>query len=185
MSNNITKIIVITLVSALMSCAMRTSLLKDNVTRVPWDSSVYSKGSGFDSSLLSIIDTSVVYEAFEIRYGVLSRLDSNRETGIYGNYKFYSNGRLNYFILDRDKELLPGTLDPAFTGYRGIYCFDRGRIRGDLFTSISGKREPGRLNLTFDVKADTLFETVRNGELKYKRIYVKRKLPVAFFKSSW
>lgn len=185
MTNNCIKIIAITFLSALMSCGISASLLRDNVTKVPRDSNVYSKASHFDLSLLSIIDTSVIYEEFEIRYGVLSRLDTNMETRTYGNYKFYSNGRLNYFILDRNEDLLPQMFDPAFTGYRGIYYLDEGRIRGDLFTSKSGMGELGKLSSTFEVKADTLFEVVRNREIKYKRMYVKRKLLPVFSKNSW
>ena len=176
----------------LLSCNMKTYLLEDKVTKVPFDSIAYNNRSKFTFSLLSIVDTNIVYEEVDMRYNTLARLDNHRDNSVYGIYKFYQNGRLNYFLINRDRLLNPNNFNPENSGYRGIYYSEKNKIKYDLFVISSELGEIDKQTGTFSFSADTLYSNRKNAKginaTNYAtKVYVKRKLlPEYFqFKANW
>jgi len=97
--NFIKYLIGIVLYTTIFSCSMKTYLLLDKITDVPLSSSVYKNKSKFDTSLLTTIDTSVVYEEYDMNKNIVMSLDKCTACRGYRVYKFYSNGCLNMFFL--------------------------------------------------------------------------------------
>ncbi len=163
---------------------MKTFLLDNKITKVPIENKVYYNKNKFNFSLLSVLDTAVVYEKFETKYNALARLDNHSETSIYGIYKFYSNGNINYFVINRNEQLTPNLFNPSYAGYRGVYYKDGDKIRGDLFAPADERQNIGKLDRFFSVKDDTLFVERQYG---YIDVYIKQRLPPEYFiyKANW
>lgn len=160
----------------LVSCGIRTIKLGNKVSRIPKNKGVYRNLIKFDTSACKIIDTSVVYEAFNSTNKVLNRLDNNDIHRVYGIYRFYSNGFMNYFVISKDEKLTPKEFDPGYNGYRGIYYIEGNRISGELFTAINGLGHIGKVKKEFTVSGDTLIVSRGKSDL-YPQVYIKRKLP--------
>ncbi len=165
---------------------MKSYILQNGTTKVPHDTQVYHNKAKFDKSLLTIVDTSVVYEEFDQRYNILRRLDNHVETSIYGVYHFYPDGRFNKFFLDRDKLLEVNDFNPDFGGNRGVYYTERNQIRYDIFAESNELGWLGELNGTFKFSGDTLY-VIRDIDKKYVGVYIKRKLPANYlnYRPEW
>jgi hypothetical protein len=170
----------------LMTACMRTFTLPNGYTKVPAKPSVYKNKAKFDKSSLALIDTGSIYEEFDQHYNVLRRLDTHIETGTYGAYRFYPDGKFNLFFFDRDKSLQPNDLNPEHTGYRGVYYSEETKVRYDLFAATNGLGWIGKLTGTFKFSGDTLYE-IRDVDKKHIDIYIKRKLPPGYldYKANW
>ncbi len=191
--NKLTWIILAGTVLCAVSCSilhMKTYTLANGRSRVPADNSVYANKSKFDQSLLDIIDTDAIYEEYNTHYKTLSRLDTNVETVTYGCYRFYPDGCLNFFTLNRNEVITAQDFDPSYRGYRGVYYLESRKIRRDLFAEINQQRDIGKLMATLEFRGDTLFlqsdktSIDRNPQV---RIYIKRKLPEDYlnFTADW
>jgi hypothetical protein len=169
----------------LISCNMKTYKLLNNKTSVPSDINAYKNRSKFDVSLLNIIDTSVVYEEYDRNYNILKRTDSHKENSIYAVCRFYSNGCMNKFFIDRKTVLTPNEFDPLYAGKRGIYYKENNKIRFDLFAEIDQQRHIGRLTGALTFNGDTLY--IKRDDLSYREIFIKRTLPPEYFqyKANW
>lgn len=174
----------ILLLLLMLSCGMKTYTLLDNRTKVPVESNVYMNRSAFNNSLLNIIDTGIVYEEYDTKYNVLTRLDSHVENRFYRVCKFYSNGNFNYFTIDKEAPLFK-EFDPSYSGYRGVYYQKNNLTRFDLFAGINQRQQIGKLTGTFIFKGDTMY--LKRDDLAYTGIYIKRKMPPEFFtyKADW
>lgn len=161
-----------------LSCQMKTYTLQNGKTKVPKKSSVYANKSKFEVSLLSIIDTTVVYEEFDIDKKILLRYDNDITTKFYGIYRFYSDGYFNLFIINREDVLDTNSFNPEYRGYRGVYYKEDNQIRYDIFTIINELGHIGKLSGTFKISSDTLL--VNRDVNKYPRMYIKRVLPSSF-----
>lgn len=176
-----TKLLVfITFILQLTSCNMKTYKLLNNTTRVPSDTNVYKNKSKFDISLLSVIDTLAVYEEYDRNYNILKRTDNHIENSIYGVCRFYSNGCMNEFFVDRKTVLTPNEFNPLYEGKRGVYYKENNKIRSDLFAEIDQQQHTGKLMATLTFSGDTLY--IKRDNLSYTDIYIKRKLPLEYFK---
>lgn len=172
-------LIVILSITVLFGCRLQTYTLQDNITKVPSDTAVYKNKLKFDASLLSIIDTGVVYEQYSVERNSLYRTDTNFDTEFYGVFRFYSNGCFNSFILMRGDVLDTNTFSPEFSGYRGVYYKEKNKLRYDLFAESNELRHIGKLTGTFEFSGDTLY-TIRDVDKKYVEVYIKRKLPMQY-----
>lgn len=159
----------------LVSCGMRTTRLGDNISRVPKNTNAYKNRVKFDSSVLQYFDTSVVYEEYNSWKGILSRYDSADLHGFYEIYRFYPNGFMNCFVIDRNKPLVPKEFDPEYNGYRGVYYKKGSKLKGELFTAVNGLGHMGKLTERLIIKGDTLI--VVTGENRNRSFFIKRKLP--------
>lgn len=181
--NRMTFIYVI--IQLLCACnGIKTYRLLDNGTKVPIDQGVYSNKSKFDLSLFSVVDTNIVYEEYDRRYNTLKRLDNHLENSYFGIYKFYPNGALNSFLIDKKKDLYK-ELNPLYNGYRGVFYTEEGKARFDLFAEVNQQQNIGKLSGTLMFGGDTMY--VKRDDLSYVEIYVKRKLPKEYFqfKADW
>jgi hypothetical protein len=167
------------------SCGIRTVLLKDGKTKVPLHSKAYLNKSKFTTSVLNRIDTAALYEEFDKRYNILSRLDNHIENSFYGAYKFYSNGCVNYFVLDRDSLARENDFNPLYSGYRGVYYEVNGFIKVDLFAEINGVGSIGKLQESILIKGDTLY--VKEFKATSEGIYIKQKkiAPLVNYRGNW
>jgi hypothetical protein len=179
------RVLIVACCITLMSCSIKTFVLENKITKVPIDDSkVYINKNKFNFTLLSKIDTNVVYEKLVTEYNIVARLDNHNETNIYGIYKFYPNGNLNYFVVDRDEPFVPNILNPNYSGYRGVYYSDGNKIKGDLYAPADERQHIGKLDRIFSIKGDSLLVERKYG---YIDIYIKRKLPPEYFvyKANW
>ncbi len=150
----------------------------DGRTKVPVDTTVFTKRGLFDKSLIQIVDTAVIYEEFSQRYGVLQRLDDHIETSFYDIIRFYGNGCINFFIIDRDMQFSPQKLNPRYSGLQGLYYFEKGRIRIQLCGRTDQRGGQGLIYSTVKISGDTLYEKRDNSP--FENIYVKRRFPEKF-----
>jgi hypothetical protein len=162
----------------LASCGMRTTRLRDNGSKIPKRTSVYKNRIKFDSTALRYIDTGVVYEEYNTWNKVLIRLDSTDKNSSYGIYRFYSNGFMNYFSIDRNKPLVPKDFDPEYHGYRGIYYMNNNKLTTELFAPVNGLGHIGKRKEKCRISGDTLF--VGRESVQYPQVYIKRKLPAEY-----
>jgi hypothetical protein len=177
----------------LVSCGSRTTTLLNGITVAPKDKSIFRNAGKFDSSLYGIIDTAVAYEEYRDvyryddiyhqyrhKYSALARLDtSGASDNFYSIVRFYPNGRLNYFVINRNKPFTARAVDPRYNGYQGIYYSEGEKLKIDLFTRTSGMGSYAIEKQTFRTRADTLYMKQRGSV--YERTYVKRPLPDSFF----
>jgi len=165
------------------SCGIKTSVLRNGITRVAINEKVYKNKSKFKESILKEIDTLVIYEEYNrVSYtGLQSHIvnmvarKNDYHNSFYSVYRFYNNGCFNVFILNKENKLLKKELfDPNYAGYRGVYYHEKKQIKGDRITQVSGIGTMGKITETFEFKGDTLFIRRKN---KWNYIYIKRKIP--------
>ncbi len=181
------KALVFILVVLTLGCEMKTYTLQNGITKVPVDSTVYKNKSKFDKSLLTIIDTGVIYEEYRSEKKILSRLDSDITTSIYGVIRFYSNGCYNNFYINRDNMLDSNDFNPLYNGKRGVYYKEGNQIRYDLYAESNQQGHIGLLTGTFVFSNDTLYKYTYSDYLKQPSIYIKRRLPTGYldYSANW
>ena len=135
--------------------------------------------------MLNTIDTSVVYEEYDRDKNVVMSFDKCTACRGYRIYKFYSNGCLNMFFVDRNSILPISEFNPLYTGYRGVYYIENNKTRFDLFAEIDQRQHTGKLKGTLTFSGDTMY--LKRDDLNYTEIYIKRKLPLEYFtyKANW
>ncbi len=160
----------------LTSCGLRTTILKDGVTKVAVNEKVYKNKSKFDASIVSFIDTTVIYEEYNTRFykngfpvNVLARLNTENPYNWYQAYRFYNNGCYNVFILNRqtDVALSSKNFNPDYVGHRGIYFKEKSKIKGNLITQVTDYGETGIIKEIFQFDGDTLYVTSGNPKQTY------------------
>ncbi len=170
---------VLGIVVCFFSCSLKTYKLLDGRTRVPVDTSIFTKRMKFEPSLLRIIDTGIIYEELNRRYGELSRLNNQLENLVYGTYRFYGDGRVSEFAITKQEPFTPLQFDPRYNGHQGVYYLEKGKIRMQLCAQVDQRGGFGLLYSTLRISGDTLFE--KRDDLSYEEIYIKRSLPDSFF----
>ncbi len=178
MSNLYKIIFVYLLIISIATSCLRVYMLGDNITKVPLNEKVYMNSCKFDPSVFKFLDTSVLYERYDMSHHRVMRLSKSLINEYYDIYRFYPNGHLNYFLLNSKKtNILLADLDPLHTGYRGVYFKKGEKMILEIFVCTS---EIGLISKTreyINVKEDTLY-IKRDGE-QYERVYVKLKFPLA------
>lgn len=162
------------------SCGIKNTLLLDGITKVPIDEKSYLNKIKYDSTMQKYFDVNCIYEEYDQGHSMPSRLCQEYEYPLYSAFKFYSNGCLNLFFLEKRKELLDINLDPNYAGYRGVYYEEEGVFRIEFFGVVDELKSLGKIKGTLTVKGDTLISYTDN--LKYPKYYIKRKLPDTFKK---
>lgn len=184
--NKISIFLTSVLIGLIIPSCIKTKLLKDGITRVPIDNGVYINLKNFNKNLLNIVDTSVIYEEYNMRYKILQRLDNHFETDYYGCIRFYPDGRYNIFFLDKKERYDSNQFNSNYKGIRGIYYQNAEIIQYDLFTQIDGMGKFGKISGSFDFIGDTLI-VKRFGYPTEINIYVKSRLYMNFinYNKSW
>lgn len=170
-----------------ISCGIKTFKLKNSITEVPSDSNVYLNKSKYIKSLNNIIDTSSVYEEYDVFNRSLERLNKQDPHCCYSVLKFYGNGLLNYFVLDKDNLLNVEDFNPENNGYRGVYYEDNGSVRIDLFIIVDQFRNIGKLSGNISIENDTLYLKTDKHSSVRKFIKNNKIVPKEFlkFKVNW
>ena len=162
---------------AFSSCGIKTFYLEDSKTfKVPRNPRKYIKNIPFNDSLKNIINTNYIYEEFNEQLNLPSRLSKGESAKYYSVLRFYPNGCLNIFLLNKEREsiLTKNIFNPKYNGYRGFYNKINNQITFEKFVEINGLGELGKLSGTISIKNDTLFlYTKKNNETK---VYIKREL---------
>lgn len=172
------KVIITYLSLVLFGCGLRTNILLDGKTKVPAKKKVYSNKAMFKDSLLSIIDTSVIYEEYDLNKKIFYRLDSKNKTKSYGVLRFYSNGNFNQFLILQGEAIDSNTFNPIFSGLRGVYYLEKGEVKFDLFGAKNSRGWIGKLPGNITVSGDTLF--VYYELARKTRVFVKRNIQPKF-----
>jgi len=177
-----------------VGCGLKTYKLKNGYSRAATNKKVYSNKIKFNESIIKYIDTTVIYEKFNtVSYfgleptnvNIVARKNYRDHQTHYGVYRFYKNGLFNYFTLNRNDSILQKEMfDPLYTGWRGVLYKEKGVLKGDLITQISGMGAIGKITEIFKFKGDTLFVSRKNIS---NYIYIKRKIPAELLnhKAEW
>lgn len=175
------KNLIFTLMLFCITACAPTVVLKNGFTKVPARPDFFKNKIYFDQSVLSKIDTDVIYEQFDDNYytnytkqeDTLARLNDKSVYHGYTVYRFYSNGCFNAFYLRKDKpELEKDMFDPDLSGWRGVLYKKKNRILGDTFTQLSGVRWVlGIKTQEFRFSGDTLYVYF---DKIHKHTYLKR-----------
>jgi hypothetical protein len=155
------------------------------VTKVPLRSKVYKNRYLFDNKLCELIDTNTFYYEYNTNVNCLERYNIDSKDNFYGVYKFYGNGNLNYFMIDKNKYLKNTDFDPDYGGYRGIYYSGDNEIRFDIFVRINSWGWFGKSEGSIYVRGDTLF--VKKDVSHYPKIYIKMDIDRinTFYRGNW
>lgn len=184
-------------VTILISCAIKTRMLDDQITAVPIDNKVFKNKLFFEKSLLNKIDTTAIYIS-EYSYQSNKENFKKRDNKIYKSrdyhnacYKFYGNGCLSYFSaydVDFYDSVKVNDLNTSINGQRGVYYIKDNQIQMDLFTIVgyNFKREYGINTSVIEIRGDTLLRKSK-FDLETVNVCVKKKLPKEFliYKPDW
>jgi hypothetical protein len=171
--------VLIVSISLLLTSCIRTVVLRNGITKVPINEKNYRNRVYCDSLLKKEIESTVFYEKVNLRYQKLYRIDDHVESTFYGMFKFYSNGNVNYFLINKSLEFSPQSVDPSFCGYRGVYYRKNDNIKVDLFSITSELGSIGKKNKVISFGGDTLYVTDERSMIT--EIYIKRELPLEYF----
>lgn len=160
---------------------MKIYTLENGRTKVPANSKVFKNQVKFSPVLLDLIDTSVIYEQYNMEYRIPARLSSDRTDQFYSVCRFYSNGAFNYYTINREELLVDTDFDPHHSGYRGIYYKENGKIAFDFWGITSQLGAIGKSAGEIEIHGDTLI-LYSKKPVHFVECYVKRKLPLDYFK---
>lgn len=174
----------------ILSCSGQKYVPLNNsrfATKVPNKSSLYKNIEKFDTKLLAIIDTEIIYEEFDTYKNILERLDYEDVRNLYRVIRFYPNGYFNSFYFRREDTFNVNSFDPFLKGHRGIYYLGKNNeIKYDIFVPTTGTGHyMGKLSGEFIINGDTLIDNRDN--LSYQNIYIKREVPKEYldFQVDW
>jgi hypothetical protein len=172
--------------SICLAGCIQSVTLKNGKTKVPADNKVFEGLGSSEISQFYNIKTDCIYEAFNKKENILHRLDNHIETGIYSVYRFYPHGRFNIFFIDRDFPLEENSLNPHYSGKRGVCYYYKNDLRYELYAEKNQWGWLGKLTGTLTFKGDTLF-VKRDESPNEIKVYIKRELPFAFldYQAEW
>lgn len=171
------RLVLLSIMLFILSCSgQKYVTLKGSITKVPNRSSMYKNIDKFDTKLLDIIDTEVIYEQFDPNKNILKRLDTENSRNIYQVVRFYPNGYFNFFGYTFDKEFDKQSFDPLTSGRRGIYYINNNKICFDVFIRTMGMGMVGKVSGKFIVSGDTL-TVIWNNKHMSPRTFIKREVP--------
>jgi hypothetical protein len=164
-------------------------------TRVPVDNSKFFKNKIlFDASLLSLIDTTAIYEeqySYKTEnknsFDKINNKKEYRGDFWYSIYKFYPNGGVNYFAFEDNYTIKPEDLNPSYNGYRGVYYQENSLIKMDLYIEIGEAIQWGMSTRILKFEGDTLRVKRIVKASRMVTVYVKKKLPKEYliYKADW
>jgi hypothetical protein len=165
------KYLVIFLLAILASCGIKTRTLLNGVTKVPTDEFFAKKYRSYDPKLeLTKLDTSGYYFSSEDNSGWISI------------YKFYSNGKCNWFYTTKDKISQSNTFDPSYNGYRGFWYSNEQNVVCYLYAPGDQLRQIKKIQRMIFVNNDSIYVKrefnildtfIRNTELNSSGIEFK------------
>lgn len=154
--------------------------LNDSFVKIPNKSSMYKNIDKFDTKLLAIIDTEVIYEEFDVYNNILQRLDTADVDKSYYVIRFFPNGYFHSFHLREDNihnnsSSNKNSYNPERVGIRGVYYYENNKIRYDIYGRTSEMGGVRKISGEFIINGDTLIDNRDN--LSYQNIYIKREVP--------
>jgi hypothetical protein len=172
-----------------VSCeAIKYRRLEDKITKIPSDKFFFDKNYRNKYAILSPskIDTNAIYieNCYVSSDGKIFSSKDGLNSFING-IKFYGNGCINSFSLDKNKLNNIIDLNPSVSGYRGICYKSKNDTLVEIIVPIDENYNLGRKKYTMRMSKDTLF--LENKEASSKYIYLKSKLEGnnIQYKSNW
>lgn len=171
----------------LSSCNfIKTTKLLDGLTKIPLNKDFFDKkySEKFEVINLKQVDFNSIYIAsLSISDNGIYNLKSGGNPFIRG-YKFYENGRINSFSLDKYHLDSLKTFDPIIRGYRGITYIKKEDTLVDIYLPISDNYRFGKSKYKAKINSDTLF-LIDQYDVTY--IYLKKELSKENqeFKANW
>lgn len=141
----------------LASCGIKTRTLLNGVTKVPIDKYLIFDSRTYNYDCQNIIDTSSYY---------IGKPDNS---GWIGTYKFYANGRYNWFYSLINSEGDSIRYNPLFNGYRGLYYCDGTKLICELYAPGNQMKKIKKLKRVITTYKDTLY--VKREFEKYDTFY--------------
>ncbi|MCD0467651.1 hypothetical protein [Flavobacterium sp. ENC] len=161
-----------------VSCeTIKSKKLDDGITKIPVDKLFFHKNYRYKYHVVlsKVIDTNSVYiESFYLdSKGELFSTKKGFNSFLNG-LKFYGNGCLNNFVINKDSLLNLPELNPLRTGFRGISYIKKKDTVIEIIAPIDENYNLGKKQYYLKVRTDTLFLEEKQTSLKY--IYVRHKL---------
>lgn len=143
------------------------------------------------------IETSVVYELIDGVSGLPARTSkSYQDQWVYGVFRFYPNGAVNLFFLyceefaaglNRTDEFTLNTLDPKYSGYRGVCYMENDELKYIMYGINGEGLRFGKLEGAFSFDNGELLRSRDSQTLYNTDRYVKREVLSEFldFEADW
>jgi|GEM_PF-4145143 len=160
-------------------CGIRSRTLKNGYKKVPYDKEFFNKHYRKRYGVVNLKD--VDYNAVYIEAYIISAVGDwfnsrqNNNTGI-SIIKFYNNGCVNKFYIDKNRiDNLP-LLNPEIRGYRGILYKKNKDILMDIVANITGCYILCKYKYKVRIKGDTLFLKSKENSNKDTYVYLRKVL---------
>lgn len=161
-----------------VSCeTIKSKKLDDEISKIPVDKFFFHKNyrDKYPVMLLKMIDTNSVYiESFYLdSKGELLSTKKGFNSFLNG-LKFYGNGCVNNFVINKDSLVNLPELNPLRRGFRGISYIKNKDTVIEIIAPIDENYTLGKKQYYLKVRTDTLFLEEKQTSLKY--IYLRHKL---------
>jgi hypothetical protein len=163
----------------IISCGgIKTKHLNNSYIQIPLDDSFFIKNYKSKYKLVKFSSEnyeSIYLESFYTDYSGKFFNSKSGANSFIGAFKFYKNGAVNRFSLDKRKLNNLSILNPTKKGYRGVYYLKNGKQMISIVLPVTQNRKNyGVKDYEFSFKGDTL--TIKEKNSNYKYIYLKQKL---------
>jgi hypothetical protein len=172
------------LIVVISGCGLKYEVLKNGYTKVPRND--YKFENKQESVTLGVIPfrTDCIYEELSNFNNQPARKDvGNKETFFYETLRFYDNGCINIFLLNRDNVNIE--FNPEFFGYRGVYYSVNNRWKFDLFAPQSERAIYGIISGEISLNGDTISLIRENGYQNRFVIHEIEKLNLIEYSANW
>lgn len=163
----------------LLSCNGQRYVTLNNLVKIPNKSSMYNNIYKFDDKLLKFIDVDIVYEEFDLTENMPKSLDFKDVRNLFEVIRFYSNGYLSEFAFKKEDTFNGNSFNPSVKGIRGLYYWEKNKIKYDIFVRTNGMGYMGKVSGEFVIKGDTLIDYPDNKN-QGPYYYIKRKIPIVY-----
>ena len=173
----------------IISCGINTKTLEDGTTKVPKDSLYFNKGYRQKFNVINVKNVrynSIYIEKYYVNPYTKKRFDLRiGYNSFIGAIKFYENGTLNLFSVDKHKLKNLPLFNPKKMGYRGISYIKNKDTLVDIIEPITDAYRMGKRTYQIEIKGDSL--TLVNKKNNDMYIYKERKLlkKNTSYKSNW
>ncbi|MDX6188493.1 hypothetical protein SGQ83_03950 [Flavobacterium sp. Fl-318] len=172
-----------------VSCeTIKYKKLDDGISKIPVDKFFFHKNyrNKYEIALLKMIDINSVYiESFYLDPKDKFFNSQKGFNSFINGLKFYGNGCVSNFVINKDSLFNLPKLDPLKRGSRGISFIKQKDTVIEIIVPIDETYNLGKKQYYLKVHADTLFLEDKQTSLRY--IYLKHKLhgENTKFKADW
>ncbi len=171
------------------SCNIEVIKLQDGITKVPKSKNFFKKEYREKYKIINLNNVkynSIYIEKYYMDMFTKEIFDSRKGYNSFlGAIKFYKNGTLNLFSIEKKIDSLP-ILNPQKRGYRGISYIKNNDTLIDIIVPISDTYKIGKKTYKAEIQGDSLI-LIDNKKRNSVRIYIENTMleKNLNYKSDW